>query len=158
MHQTLFFSKLLKYRQTDEFATKTQLAVFWRIHRFDTNKYNRQVVHMCWATKSLSSFSSCLQYNIPQNTNPRKFVSLITESLNWLHMYFRTSLATHFWSAAMISLSRNHAEAGTGNIFWTTYGHFFPEWASFTRQMVFSLVFSLAANSNLCLTLISASD
>ena len=37
------------------------------------------------------------------------------------YSYTRTSFATHFRSAAIMSLSRNHAEEGTGNILWTTY-------------------------------------
>ena len=37
-------------------------------------------------------------------------------------------------------------------------GRFFLEWVSFGHQMVFSLVFSLAATSDFCLTLISAAD
>ena len=73
---------------------------------------------MCWAKKSLFSFSLILWDNLPEYQS-----SKVCVSRDWkpeLTTYFRTSLVAHFWGAAMISLRRNHAEAGTGNMLQTT--------------------------------------
>ena len=82
-------------------------------------KYNRYALHDDVLGDKVILFIFSHVYKITfQNTSRQKVASLVFESRS---DYFRTSFATHFWSAAMILLSRNHAEAVPGNILWNMY-------------------------------------